>query len=85
MYRIDEIEPQEGNEVTPKADTTDYHHCTGPGTKEAPGEEMVPCYSSTAGDLPLSEDHGSLHPQGFICVVNKIHELHVEDIEDMLY
>ena len=37
-------------------------------------------YTST--DLPLPEDIGTLHPQGSLYVINKIHALHVEDVED---
>ena len=68
-----------------KADTKKRHHCTGPGTKEVLGEEMPPWNSSAAGNPSLSEDNGTLHPQGSIYLVNKIHALHVKDIEDTLY
>ena len=81
LDRIDETEPSKGYEVAPKVNTMKRHCCTG----EAPGEEVAPWNSSTVGDPPLSEDHGTLHPQGSLCVVNKIHALHVEDVEDTLY
>ena len=85
LYRIDEKEPKEGYKVAPKADSMQCHHCTEPGTKEVPGEEVVSWNSSAVGDLPLSEDHGSLHPQGSLYVANKIHVLYVEDVKDTLY
>ena len=65
--------------MAPKANTKKCHCCTRPGTKEVPGEEVAPWNSSAAGDLPLSEDIGTLHPQGSLYLVNKIHALHVED------
>ena len=71
--------------MAPKADTKKRHCCTGPGTKEAPGEEVAPWNSSAVGNLPLSEDNRTLHPQGSLYLVNKIHALHVEDVEDTLY
>ena len=57
--------------------------CTpGPGTKEALSEEVAAWNPSIERDLPLPEDNGTLHPLGSLSVVNKIHALHVEDIED---
>ena len=43
---------------------------------------IAPWNPSTARDPPLPEDNETLHPQGSICLVNKIHALHVEDIKD---
>ena len=71
--------------MAPKVDTNKRHHCTGPGTKKALGEEVAPWNSSAAGNPPLSEDNRTLHPQGSLYLVNKIHALHVEDVEDTLY
>ena len=71
--------------MAPKVDTKKFCHCTGPGTKEAPGEEVASWNSSAARNPPLSEDNRTLHPQGSVYLVNKIHALHVEDIEDTLY
>ena len=57
--------------------------CTaGPGTGQAPSEEMAPWNPSTARDPPLPEDNGTLHPQGSICVVNIIHTFHVKHVKD---
>ena len=71
--------------MAPKVDTKRRHHCIGPGTKEALGEEVAPWNTSTAGNPPLSEDNRTLHPQGSLSLVNKIHALHVKDIADTLY
>ena len=71
--------------MVPKVNTKKHHHCTGPGTKEVLGEEVAPWNSSTEGNLPLSEDNGTLHPQGSLYLVNKIHALHVKDVKDTLY
>ena len=59
--------------------------CAGPGTKEAAGEEVAPGDTSTAGNPPLPEDDRTVYPQGSLSLVNKIHALHVEDVEDRLY
>ena len=68
--------------MAPKVNPT-QHCCTpGPGTKEAPSEEVAPWNPSTARELPLPEDNGTLHSQGSLYVVNKIHALYVKDIED---
>ena len=55
-----------------KVDTEKRHHCTGPGTKEAPGEEVAPWDTSAAGNLPLSENNRTLHTQGSLSLVNKL-------------
>ena len=47
-------------------------HSTGPGTKEAPGEEMAPRNTSAAGNPPLSENHRTLYTQGSLSLVNKL-------------
>ena len=56
--------------------------CTGPGTKEAAGEEVAPWDTSSAGNPPLPEDDRTVYPQDSLSLVNKIH---VEDVEDRLY
>ena len=56
--------------------------CTGPGTKEAAGDEVAPWDTSSAGNPPLPEDDQTVYPQGSLSLVNKIH---VEDVEDRLY
>ena len=73
--------------MAPKVHTKRCHGCTGPGTKEALGEEVAPWNTSTVGNLPLLVDNRTVHPQGSLSLVNKnkIHALHVEDIEDTLY
>ena len=43
---------------------------------------MAPWNPSIERDLPLPEDNGTLHPPGSLSVVNKIHALHVKDVED---
>ena len=55
-----------------KVNTEERRGCTGPGTKEAPGEEMAPWNTSAAGNLPLSEDDRTLHTQGSLSLVNKL-------------
>ena len=52
---------------------------------EAAGEEVAPGDTSAAGDPPLPEDDRTVYPQGSLSLVNKIHALHVEDVEDRLY
>ena len=52
--------------------------------QEASGEEVAPWNTSTAGNPPLPVDNRTVYPQGSISLVNKIHALHVEDIEDRL-
>ena len=71
--------------MAPKADTKKRHRCTGPRTKEALGEEVAPWNSSAVGNLPLLEDNRTLFPHGSLYLVNKIHALHIEDVEDTLY
>ena len=71
--------------MAPKVDTEKRHHCTGPGTKEAPGEEVAPWNTSAAGNPPLPVDNRTVYPQGSVSLVNKIHALHVEDVKDKLY
>ena len=68
--------------MAPKVNPMQHHCTTDPGTKEALSEEVAPWNPSTARDRPLSEDNGTLHPQGSLYVVNKIHALHVEDVKD---
>ena len=38
--------------------------CTGPGTKEAAGEEVAPWDTSSAGNPPLPEDDRTVYPPG---------------------
>ena len=71
--------------MAPKVNTEKCRRCTGPGTKEAPSEEVAPWNTSAAGNPPLSENNRTLYPQGSLSLVNKIHALHVEDVEDRLY
>ena len=71
--------------MAPKIDTKNRSHCTGPRTKEVPGEEVAPWNTSTEGNLPLSADNRTLHSQGSLYLVNKIHALHVEDVVDTVY
>ena len=53
------------------------HGCTsGPGTKEAPSEEVAPWNPSTARDPSLPEDNRTLYPKGSLFVVNKIKYMH---------
>ena len=68
--------------MAPKVDPMQCHCTPGPGTKEAPSEEVAPWNPSTVRDLPLPEDNGTLHPQGSLYVINKIHALHVEDCKN---
>ena len=59
-------------QVASKIHTEKRCHSTGPGTKEAPGEEMAPRNTSAAGNLPLSENHRTLYTQGSLSLVNKL-------------
>ena len=68
--------------MAPKVNPMQCHCTPGSGTKEVPSEEVAPWNPSTAQDLPLPENNGTLHPQGSLYVVNKIHALHVEDVKD---
>ena len=70
--------------MAPEADSKKCGCCTGPGTKEAPGEEVAPWNSSAAGNPPLSKDNRALHPQGSLSSVNKIHALYVKDVEELI-
>ena len=55
-----------------KIHTKKRHRSTGPGTKEAPGEEMAPWNTSAAGNPPLSENDRTLYTQGSLSLVNKL-------------
>ena len=68
--------------MAPKVNPKQRHCTTGPGTKEAPSEEVAPWNPSTVRDPPLPEDNRTLHPHGSLYMVNKIHAVHVKDIKD---
>ena len=55
-----------------KVDTEKRRCCTGPGTKEALGEEAAPWDTSAVGNPPLSENNRTLHTQGSPSLVNKL-------------
>ena len=69
--------------MAPKVDTKKHCHCTGPGTKEALGEEVVPWNTSAEGNPSLSADNRTLHSPVYL--VNKIHALHVKNVIDTVY
>ena len=85
LYRIDEKEPEEGYKVAPKGDTEKCRRYAGPGTKEAPSEEVAPWNTSIEGNSSLSADNRTVHSKGSVYLVNKIHALHVEDVVDKVY
>ena len=62
--------------MAPKGNPMQHGCTTGPGTKEVPSEEVAPWNPSTARDLPLPEDNGTLYPKGSLYVVNKIKYMH---------
>ena len=75
LCRIVQTEPLEGYKVAPKVDPMQCSCTSGPGTKEVLSQEVATWNPSTARDLSLPEDNGTLYPKG-------IHALHVKDVED---
>ena len=71
--------------MAPQVHTEKRGGCRGPGTKEAPGEEVASWNTSAAGNPPLPADNRTVYPQGSLSLVNKIHVLHVKDVKDRLY
>ena len=62
--------------MAPKVHPMELGHTSGPGTKEAPGQEMAPWNASPAGDPSLPENNRTLYPKGSLFMVNKIKYMH---------